>query len=69
MSGDSDSSVYYTLNYGIKDRGIRVRVPAGFYNFPALSKPVHTSLLPSVQRVIFPVSKLDGLWTWPFVSI
>jgi hypothetical protein len=56
----SDSSVDYALNYGIKDRGIRFRVPAGFHNFPAVSRPVHTSLLPSVQRANFPGSNMDG---------
>jgi hypothetical protein len=48
----SDSSVDYALRYGIYDRGIRVRVPVGFYIFPAVSKPVPTSLIPSVHREI-----------------
>jgi len=65
----SDSSVDYALSNGIYDRGIRVRVPAGFYIYPAVTKPVPTSPLPSVQRATFPGSNMNGLWTWPLVSM
>ena len=57
----SDSSVDHALGYGIYDREIRVRVPAGFNIFPAVSKTVPTSLLPSVHRATFPGSNLDGM--------
>jgi hypothetical protein len=69
-----DSSVCIALDYGLDDRGSRVRFPAGAGNFSLhhsvqKGSGAHPASYPTKTRGFFPGSKAAGAWSWPLTSI
>jgi hypothetical protein len=69
-----DSSVGIALDYGLDDRGSRVRFPAGAGNHSLHhrvqnSSGAHPASYPMGTRGSFPGGKAAGAWSWPLSSI
>jgi hypothetical protein len=70
-----DSLVSIALDYGLDDRGSRVRFPAEARNFSLQHRNVqngsgsHPASYPMGTRGFFPGGKVVGAWIWPLTSI
>jgi hypothetical protein len=69
-----DSSVGIALDYGLDNRGPRVRFPAGAGNFSLHHRVqngsgAHTASYPMGTRGSFPGGKAARAWSWPLASI
>jgi hypothetical protein len=68
-----DSSVGIALDYGLDDRGSRVRFPTGSGNFSLHHRVqngsgTHPATYPMGTRGSFPGGKAAGAWSWPLTS-
>jgi hypothetical protein len=74
ISKSRDSSVGIALDYGLDDRGSRVRFPAGSGNFSLHHRVqngtgAHPASYPMGTRGPFSGDKAAGAWSWPLTFI